>query len=61
MHLHGYRRKVYYTVGQSTVISGCFIVKAFTHKGLYMKICSKQYDLQQHLKKHVDVVQVEVL
>ena len=56
-----YKRKVYYTVGQSVSVSGCFIVKALTHRRLYLKICAKQYDLQKELKKHVDIVQVEVL
>lgn len=56
-----YKRKVYYTVGMSTTISGCFIIKALTHRRLYLKICAKQYDLQQEYKKHVDIVQVEVL
>ena len=56
-----YKRKVYYTVGSSNVVSGCFVVKALTHKRLYLKICARQYDLQQELKKHVDIVQVEVL
>lgn len=56
-----YKRKVYYTVGSSTVISGCFVVKALTRRRLYAKICLGQYDLQQKLKNHVVIVRVEVI
>ena len=56
-----YKRKVYYTVGMSNAISGCFVVKALTHRRLYMKICLGQYDLQQQLKQTVNVVRVEVI
>lgn len=56
-----YKRKVYYTVGMSTAIGGCFVVKALTHRRLYMKICLGQYDLQQQLKQTVNVVRVEVI
>lgn len=56
-----YKRKVYYTLGSSTTVSGCFEVKALTHRRLYLKICAKQYDLQQETKQHVYVVRIEVL
>ena len=58
MRLHRYICKVYYSVGQSETTKGCFIVKAFTRRQLYLRICGKQYDLQQELKKHVYIVQV---
>lgn len=61
MRLRKWQRKVYYSVGQSTVTSGCFVIKAFTRRQLYIKMCAKQYDLQQQFKKHVDIVQVEVI
>ena len=56
-----YRRKVYYTLGDNPNIAGCFIVKAFTPKGLYMKVCSKSYDLQMIQKSKVYIHRVEVL
>ena len=56
-----YIRKVYYTVGSSEVVSGCFVIKALTHKGLYLKTCAKQYDLQKKLNNNIYIVKMEVV
>lgn len=55
-----YKRKVYYTLGSSVTVSGCFIVKALTRRRLFLKICAKQYDLEQENKQHVYITNVEV-
>lgn len=59
--LFKFKRKVYYTLGMSTTISGCFIIKALTHRQMYLKICAKIYDLQTENKQNVQVVRIETI
>lgn len=59
--LFKYKRRVYYTLGMSTTISGCFIIKALTHRQMYLKICAQIYDLKEEHKQDVQVVRIEVI
>ena len=59
--LFKYKRKVYFTLGMSTTISGCFTIKALTHRQMYLKICAKIYDLKAEHKQDVQIVRIETL